>query len=139
MPAVRLIGSEIGDQALKDLIAWSHGAALEVVDGKVPHGERSSFVDVSVSEEKARELARFALLGLHDKRSAARLNVMLVKRTCLDLELELSEPRLVLVPFEGEQGAMRREDVSVPRLVLEGGPTMEAKRVTVHDTMRKAQ
>jgi hypothetical protein len=96
-------------------------------------------MDVSVSEGQARELARFALLGLHTKPSAARLNVLLVRRTCLDLDLELSEPRLVLVPFESVEGALRRDDVRVPQLLLEGGPTLEAQRMTVHDILRKTQ
>ncbi len=139
VPAVKLIGSAVGDQALKDLTAWIHGAALDVVERKVPHDARSSFMDVSVSEEQARELARFTLLGLHNKPSAARLNVLLVRRTCLDLELELSEPRLVLVPFGREEGGLRRDDVSVPQLLLEGGPSLEAQRMTVHDILRKAQ
>ncbi len=73
-------------------------------------------------------------MGLHSKASAARLNGLLAKRGILDAELDASEPRLVLVPFQRDGSDLVFEETGarMPLLLLEGGPQLEALRASVH-------
>lgn len=134
VPAFRLLGTEMGDEAFKQLAEWIHGAQLEVALGKVPVGGRPILWGVSVPEDQARALGPFVLFGLHGKPSAARLNTLLVKKAIEGAKVALSGATLVLVPFEraGEELRIGGADIRIPLLLLRGGPELEAQRATVH-------
>jgi DNA-directed RNA polymerase subunit RPC12/RpoP len=135
IPARRLLGTQAGDRESKDVLEWIHSQPPAVHDGKLPLGGQPVLWSVSLGEQDARELARFALLGLHGKASAARLNTLLVKNTVQEPKLTLSNPRLVLVPFARQDDLFVIEgtDVKIPLLVVKGGPELDAFRVSVHN------
>ena len=134
VPAFRLLGTEIGDETFKDLVEWVHAAALKVVDEKVPIGGRPRTWGATLPEADARELLPFALVGLHGKPSAARLNTLLLQRTVSKARLTPSAPQLVMIPFDaaGEALCIAGTAVRVPRLLLDGGPELDAQRASVH-------
>jgi predicted RNA-binding Zn-ribbon protein involved in translation (DUF1610 family) len=135
VPAFRLLGTEIGDEAFQELVQWIHGAALEVEEAKIPLGGTCTAWPASLDEGEAREAAAFVPLSLHGKASAARLNTMLVTRAVQKAKLMLSLPRLVMVPFVRlADGALQapRSTVRIPPLLMRGGPELEAHRATVH-------
>jgi hypothetical protein len=135
VPAIRLLGTEFGDEAFQELVQWIHGAGLEVDDAKIPLGGRCAPWPATVDESDAREAAAFVPFTMHGRSSAARLNTMLVTRAIQKAKLTLSSPRLVLVPFGREAdgtlvapgGAAR-----VAPLLMRRGPELEAHRATVH-------
>jgi hypothetical protein len=133
VPAVRLLGTEAGDEAFQRLVAWIHASPPDSVDEKVPLGGRPAFHGVSLPEADAAALGPFVLLGLHGPQSAARLNTLLLKRGLVSARLTLSAPSLVYVPFAREgQELAAGPGVRLPELLLRGGPELEAQRVTVH-------
>jgi hypothetical protein len=134
VPAFRLLGTEAGDETFKDLVEWAHTAELKTVDEKIPIGGRPVTWGASLSEPEARELLPFVLMGLHGKASAARLNTMLVQRAVSKARLAASEPQLVMVPFDaaGQALCVAGTPVRVPRLLLRGGPELDAQRVSVY-------
>lgn len=134
VPAVRLLGTERGDEAFRSLVEWTHGARLSVELGKIPVGGQPSLWGVSLPEEEARALGRFVLFGIHDKPSAARLTTLLVRKAIEQARITLSVPRLVMVPFdrEGEEVSIQGTGVRLPLLLLLGGPELDAQRATVH-------
>jgi len=134
IPAVRVLGTQAGDAETKDLLEWIHQDPPTVHEGKLPLGGHPVLWNVSLPEADARELARFALLGLHPKASAARLNTMLVKSAVQDAKLTLSNPRLVLVPFvrQDDRLVIEGTDVRIPLLVVKGGAELDPFRVSVH-------
>lgn len=134
VPGFRLLGTEVGDETFKDLVEWVHAAGLEVVDEKVPIGGRPRLWGATLSEPEARELLPFALVGLHGKASAARLNTLLMQRVVSKARITPSAPQLVMIPFDaaGEALCIAGTAVRVPRLLLRGGPELEAQRSTVH-------
>ena len=139
VPAVRLLGTEFGDEAFQGLVQWIHGAKLEVEDGKIPLGGACTAWPATVSEPDAREAAVFVLLALHGKASAARLNTMLVTRAVQKAKLTLASPRLVAVPFTRAADAALHPPGSAVRiapLLLRGGPVLDAQRETVHRAAR---
>jgi hypothetical protein len=131
VPAFRLLGTEAGDECFKQLVERLHGSPPEPTGGKVPVGERSSFRAVTVAEAEARELLPYVLYALHDTTSAARLNTLLV-RTAIDrVRLADSPARLVMVPFARSASGADSTWARIPRLLLDGGPELDAQRVTV--------
>ncbi|HEY2944990.1 MAG TPA: hypothetical protein VGN09_21330 [Vicinamibacteria bacterium] len=134
VPAFRLLGTEAGDEAFKDLVEWVHAAGLQAVDEKIPIGGRPVTWGASLSEREARELLPFILMGLHGKTSAARLNTLLLQRAVSRARLTPSGPELVMVPFDvaGDALAIAGTMVRVPNLLLTGGPELDAQRATVH-------
>lgn len=135
VPALRLLGTEFGDETFQELVQWIHGAALEVAEGKIPLGGRAIGWPATVNEADARETAAFVLFALHGKASAARLNTMLVTRTILKAKVTLAQPRLVLVPFSRAADATIVSPggaVRVAPLLLRRGPELDAHRATVH-------
>ena len=148
VPAVRLLGTEFGDQTFQALVRWIHGAPLEAEDGKIPLGGDCTAWPATLDEAEAQEAAPFVLFALHGNASAARLNTMLVGRTILKAKLALASPRLVAVPFtraaDDALHAPGAPAVRIPSLLLRGGPELEAQRATVHraragaDTDRRA-
>jgi hypothetical protein len=134
VPAFRLLGTPAGDERFKGLLEWAHAAPLSVEDGKVPLGGQCVPWAATVSENEARALAPVVLFGAHTRAGAARLNTLTVKRKIEAAALDLSKPRLVLVPFGREKDALvaLRGACRVPLLLLQGGPVLEAQRMTVH-------
>ncbi len=132
VPAFRLLGTVVGDQAFKGLLEWVHAARLDVDEEKIPVGSRAVSWGVTVGEDAARALAPFVLLGLHGKASAARLNTLLLKKAIQGAAVAVSRPTLVMVPFRRNGEHVERDAVSLPMLLLRGGPELVAQRVTVH-------
>jgi hypothetical protein len=71
------------------------------------------------------------LFTLHTKASAARLNTLLLKRMLFDAKLSFGKGTLALMAFTAEDRHYARPEVRVPRLLVDGGPTLSAQRVTV--------
>jgi len=134
VPASRLLGTEAGDEAFKDLVEWVHAAGLRAVDEKIPIGGRPVTWGASLSEPEARELLPFILIGLHGNPSAARLNTLLLQRAVSKALLTPSGPELMMIPFDvtGQALGIAGTTVRVPRLLLTGGPELDAQRATVH-------
>ena len=81
-----------------------------------------------------KELARMTLFALQDHLTVARLNRGQIRELLAQSELELMEPRLVLVPLEEhDDGVGIGGSLLVPRLLLEGGPALDAQRRSVRD------
>jgi hypothetical protein len=141
VPAVRLLGTEMGDEAFQRLVEWIHGAAPDVQPGKVPLGGRPVLWGASVSEEEAVALAPLVLFGIHGKPSAARLNTMLVKKAIQDAKLTLTAATLVLLPFErvGEDLVVPGTEIRIPPPLLHGGHELDAFRITVYRSRIEAQ
>jgi hypothetical protein len=115
-------------------VEWVHAAAPKVVDEKVPIGGRPRTWGATLPEAEARDLLPFALVGLHGKPSAARLNTLLLQRVVSKARLTPSAPQLVMIPFDAAGEALRIAGtaVRVPRLLLNGGPELDAQRATVY-------
>jgi hypothetical protein len=86
---------------------------------------------VTVSEPEARELLPYVLYGLHDTTSAARLSTLLVRTSIDRLRLASGPARLVMVPFAPSASGAGSAWARIPRLLLDGGPELDAQRVTV--------
>ncbi|HET7291089.1 MAG TPA: hypothetical protein VFM88_01565 [Vicinamibacteria bacterium] len=132
VPALRLLGTELGDTAFHDLVEWIHGAAPALADDKVPLGGRPEFVAATLGAADASEALPFVLWALNGKTSAARLNTLALKQGIESAKLEPGEPRLYFVPFRraGAQLVVG-EGPAIPALVVDGGPALEAQRATV--------
>jgi hypothetical protein len=116
---------------------WIHGGPPPVEEGKLPLGTgEPSFRGAALDEESARALAHFAMLGLHGKTSAARLNAMTFRQRIEDPKLELGEGRLVVVPFLDKGDEVVAPGVKVPILLLDGGPALDAQRLSVQAAAR---
>ena len=92
---------------------------------------RPRFVPVSLPENEARDLAWASLFALHSKASAARLNTLLIKRVLFDAKLSFGKGSVALMAFKESDRLYVRPEVSVPRLLIDGGPALAAQRVTV--------
>lgn len=133
MPAFRLLGTETGDECFKRLVEWIHHDPPEVLGGKLPLGGDPTLRGVTVTEREARETLPAVLYALHGKTSASRLNTLLVRKAIDGAQVAPAPGRLVLVPFaRGSDGAeVSGAHVRVARLLLDGGPELEAQRATV--------
>ena len=134
VPAFRLLGTEPGDETFKGLVEWIHAAALRTADEKIPIGGRPVTWGATLSEPEARELLPFVLMGLQSNPSAARLNTLLVKRAISQARLTPFAPELIMIPFDAldDTLGMKGTSLRVPRLLLTGGPELEAQRATVY-------
>ncbi|PYS95050.1 MAG: hypothetical protein DMF50_10300 [Acidobacteria bacterium] len=141
VPAFRLLGTEAGDETFKDLAEWVHAAGLEARDEKIPVGGRPVTWGASLSEAEARELLPFVIAALHGKTSAARLNTLLLQRALTNARLTPSAPELVMVPFDpaGEALCIAGTALRVPKLLLTGGPQLDAQRASVHQKVAGVQ
>lgn len=133
VPAFRLLGTETGDECFKRLVEWIHHDPPEVLGGKLPLGGDPTLRGVTVTEREARETLPAVLYALHGKTSASRLNTLLVRKAIDGAQVAPAPGRLVLVPFaRGSDGAeVSGAHVRVARLLLDGGPELEAQRATV--------
>jgi Zn finger protein HypA/HybF involved in hydrogenase expression len=137
VPAFRLLTTEAGDNCFKLLIEWIHGGPPPVAPGKLPLGGGDPvFRGAALDEEAARALAHFALVGLHGKTSAARLNAITFRQRIEEPKLELGEARLVMVPFLRQRQELVAPGVRVPILLLDGGPALDAQRLSVQAAAR---
>jgi hypothetical protein len=133
VPALRLLGTEAGDESFQRVAEWIHASPLEITPGKVPLGRELKFRDATVSEGDARETMPVLLYALHDKPSAARLNTLMVRKLIDVAQIEDAPGRLVFIPF-----ALDEEGLVVPgtrvrlsRGLVDDGPEIAAQRVTV--------
>jgi len=133
VPAVRLLGTEAGDECFQHVAEWIHGSPPELVAGKVPLGGGSSFRDATLPEGEAREVLPFLLYAIHDKPSAARLNTLLVRKLLDAARIEDAPGRLVFIPFapDRESLGVPGRDLRLSRALLDDGPEIVAQRVTV--------
>jgi hypothetical protein len=133
VPAFRLLGTEPGDEAFKEICEWIHGQPPELREGKIPLAGQPRLVGVSLTSDDARALAPFVLVALHTKTSAARMSARLLKRAVQDVRMSLTEPRLLMVPFdrEGDDATIPEGRVRIPAMLLQRGPELQHLRATV--------
>ncbi len=131
VPAWRLLTTEAGDKTFSDLAQSIHGRAWNWTPDRVGLDARPRFVPVSLPEGEAKNLAGTVLFALHTKASAARLNTLLIKRTLFDAKLSFGKGTVALISFEAQDKVYARPEVSVPCLLIDGGPALAARRVTV--------
>lgn len=131
VPAVRLLGTEVGDHVFKSVVAAIHASPPELGRERVPITAAPTFWGVTIPAQEARALAPFVLLALHGDASAARIDGRRVRKYVFDARTELSEPGLVFLPFQRAGDALERSGVRVPLLLLRGGPLLDAQRSTV--------
>jgi hypothetical protein len=137
IPAFRLLGTAAGDATFKALVELLHATPPRANEGKVPLGTTARFWSCSVPEQHAADLAPFALVALHSKTSAARLNNLVFRQKVQDVRLHSGGGRLVMVPFSrsGNELSVPGTGARVPLLVLQGGPELEAQRATVQSAL----
>ena len=131
VPAWRLLTTEAGDETFSALAQAVHGRAWNWTPDRVGLDVRPRFVPVSLPENDARELAWASVFALHTKASAARLNTLLLKRVLFDAKLSFGRGSVALIAFKEQDKAYARPEVSVPRLLIDGGPPLAAQRMTV--------
>jgi hypothetical protein len=131
VPGFRLLTTEAGDETFSSLAQAVHGRAWNWTPDRVSLDGRPRFVPVTLKESEARDLAWTTLFALHTKASAARLNTLLVKRTLFDAKVSFGKGSVVLVDFAVKDKLCVRPEVSLPTLLLDGGPALAAQRVTV--------
>ncbi len=132
VPGWRLLTTQAGDDAFAAIARSFHAAAWNWTPDRVGLEARPKFVPVSMPEAEAKSLAWAALFAMHTKTSAARLNTLLVKRMLFDAKLSFGPGTVSLVAFQHDGNTYVRPEVSVPKLVVDGGPLLAAQRVTVH-------
>jgi ribosomal protein S27E len=133
VPAVRLLGTEDGDECFQRLVHWVHCAPPRIETGKVPLGDEASFRDATVTEDEARETLPALLYAIHGRPSAARLSTLLVKRLVDGARIDAGPGKLLFVPFVPTDAGVVAPDgtAAVSRALLDCGPEIEARRVTV--------
>jgi hypothetical protein len=131
VPAWRLLTTEAGDETFSDLARAIHGRAWNWTSDRVGLDARPRFIPVALPEDEAKDLAWTSLFALHTKTSAARLNTLLIKRTLFDAKLSFGKGSVALIAFKEQDRVYARPEVSVPRLLIDGGPALAAQRVTV--------
>lgn len=131
VPAWRLLATEAGDEAFAEIARALHGRAWNWTPDRVGLDARPRFVPASLPEPEARDLAWASLFALHTKPAAARLNTLVLKRVLFDATLTPDPGVLTLVPFTETDKAYARPEVSVPRLLVNGGAVLAAQRMTV--------
>jgi hypothetical protein len=131
VPAWRLLTTQAGDEAFTRLAQAMHSTAWNWTPDRIGLDARPDFVPVSLPEAEARDLAGSALFALHTKASGARLNTLLVKKMHFDARMNFGKGSVALLAFASADKLYTRPEVSVPKLLLEGGPVLAAQRVTV--------
>ena len=131
IPAWRLLTTEAGDEAFAALAGALHARPWTFTPDRVGLEARPRFVPVSFPEDEARQIAWATLFALHTKASAARLNTLLLKQKLFDAKLSFGAGSVTLIAFTAKDKVYERPEVSVPRLLVEGGPVLAAQRVTV--------
>ncbi|MBK5255857.1 MAG: hypothetical protein JJE39_07480 [Vicinamibacteria bacterium] len=131
VPAWRLLSTPAGDNTFTDLAQTVHSIAWNWTPDRVGLEARPRFVPVSLPEEEAKSLAWAALFAMHTKASATRLNTMLLKRMLFDAKLSFGAGSVALIAFKQDEKLYVRPEVSLPRLVVDGGPLLAAQRMSV--------
>lgn len=133
VPALRLLGSEPGDAAFKQLAEWIHAAPPEQREAKIPLGGRPRLLPVTLDADEARALAPFVLVALHGKAAAARMSTLLLRKAVREARLSLGEPTLLMVAFARDAGGVAQPEPGprIPELLLERGDELQRLRATV--------
>ena len=131
VPAWRLLSTEAGDRTFAELSQSLHCCNWNWTGDRIGLDSKPRFVPVSLAEEEAKHLAWASLFSTHTKSSAARLSTLLLKRTLFDAKLSFGKGAVTLIAFSEKNKAYSRPGVDVPRLLIDGGPTLTAQRVTV--------
>ena len=131
VPAWRLLTTEAGDEAFAELACALHGRPWTFTPDRVGLEARPRFVPVSFPEDEARQVAWATLFAMHTKASAARLNTLLLKQKLFDAKLSFGAGSVTLLAFTAKDKAYERPEVTVPRLLVEGGAVLAAQRVSV--------
>lgn len=131
VPAFGLLTTAAGDQAFTTFAGALHARPWAWTPDRVGLEARPRFVPVSFPEEEARQIAWTTLFALHTKVSAARLNTLLLKQKLFDAKLSFGPGTVALITFTAKDKVFERPEVSIPRLLIEGGPVLAAQRLTV--------
>lgn len=131
VPAWRLLTTQAGDETFAAVVQAFHGRTWNWTTDPVGLEARPRFIPVSLPEDEARELGWAALFALHTKISAARLNTLLLKRVLFDAKLSFGKGSVALIAFAEEDRLYARPEMTIPRLLIEGGPLLAAQRITV--------
>ncbi len=131
VPAWRLLTSEAGDQAFGALTAAFHSALWNWTPDRVGLEARPRFVPVSFAESEAREIAWTTLFAMHTKASAARLTTILLKQKLFDAKISFEKGTVAFFAFKEKDQLYVRPEVSVARLLVNGGAPIAAQRVSV--------
>jgi hypothetical protein len=100
VPAVRLLGRSLGDEAFLTLARWIHapGRSFRIEDERLPFGSPPGrMLPASLPQIEARAVARAVLAAAIPSGSVARVRADLFRRRIEKGALELAEARLVLV------------------------------------------
>lgn len=117
VPALRLLGTKLGDAAFVRLVRWANAAGLEVEEEQFPAtASVGRLVPASVPASHARELVAAALSVVHERRPPAEA------RRVIDSARVAAEPALVLVPALVRRNRWRLPGLpgGVPEIVVSG-------------------
>jgi hypothetical protein len=109
VPARSLYGSPDADRAFEQLVGWAAWRQPRLLRERPVPCERARFAGSDLSAAEAAELARYALVGLHDNASTRRLNGRNFAELIRDATLELGPPRLAVLPLPLQRGVWRAE------------------------------
>jgi hypothetical protein len=135
VPAFPLLTTEAGDSAYLALTRFMQHHTWSWTSDRVDLHRRPRFVPATVPVEHARPVAFAALLGVHTKPSAARLNAVLLKAKLFAAPLTLGAPRLTFVAFADALNHIERPGVKLGKLLIDGGGKLLAQRVTVEKAL----
>lgn len=135
VPAFPLLTTEAGDAAYLELTRFMQHQQWSWTSDRVDLHRRPRFVPATVPVEHARVVAFAALLCIHTKPSATRLNTLLLKTKLFEAPLTLGDPRLSLVGFADAENQIERPGAKLGKLLIDGGPKLLAQRVTVEKAL----
>jgi hypothetical protein len=107
VPARALSGSPEADALFELLVRWAAWRQPELVPERPTPEDHARFLGVEIGADEAAELARYALVALHDNASTRRLNARSFKLLIAEARLELGSPELALLPLSLQQGEWR--------------------------------
>lgn len=131
VPAWHLLTTQAGDEAYATLAQALHAKAWSWTSDRIGLELRPKFVPVSLSENEAKEMGWASLFAFHTKASAARLNTLLLKTMLFDAKVSFGTGTLALLAFTLNQRVYARPDLSIPALLVDGGPLLKAQRLSV--------
>jgi len=131
VPAWPLLTTQAGDEAFSALTSALHARPWVWTSDRVGLETRPRFAPVSLPEDEAKAVAWAALFALHTKTSSARLNTLLLKQKLFDAKLSFGKGVVAFIAFKPRDKLFVRPEVSIPRLLVEGGPLLAAQRMTV--------
>ncbi len=123
LPALRMLGDEVGDATFARLAVWASRAALECVEDRIPTGERAGrLIHARLPLEQAEACARSALIAMYEPRDLRGVRPRDFRERFADSRLELGVGRLVMVPAVFERNRCRLPGLrpGVPEIILRG-------------------